>query len=76
MKESVARFIESGPVDEELCGAFAQDLYYEAGHFDDPAFYTRLAARLAGIAQARHTGGNVLFYLSAQPSFYPATVEL
>ncbi|MBI3694943.1 MAG: glucose-6-phosphate dehydrogenase, partial [Acidobacteria bacterium] len=68
MQEAVADFSESGPLDGGVWEGFSQGLYYEAGNFDDPAFYQRLAARLGQIAQARHTSGNVLFYLSTQPS--------
>ena len=32
--------------------------------------YQKLAAKLSEIEQERHTGGNVLFYLSTQPSQY------
>ncbi len=75
MKESVAEFSDSGPLDAGVWEGFSQGLYYEAGNFDDPAFYQRLAPRLGQITQARHTSGNVLFYLSTQPSFYATIVE-
>ena len=35
-----------------------------------PDLYQRLATRLGEIEAERHTGGNVLFYLSTQPSQY------
>ena len=70
MREAVGEFSESGPVDAAVWEGFVRGLCYEAGHFDDPAFYGRLAARLNHLAAARHTGGNVLYYLSTQPSYY------
>ncbi len=73
MKEAVAEF--SGPIDKDVWEGFAQGLFYEPGSFDDEAFYSRLAARLDQIAAARHTGGNVLFYLSTQPKYYTIIIE-
>ncbi len=72
MRESVAQFSESGPLDAEIWEGFAQGLFYEAGNFDDPAFYQRLASRLPQIAAARQTAGNAVYYLSTQPSYYAA----
>jgi len=75
MRESVDRFSENGAVDPEIWSGFEQGLYYEAGSFDDPAFYRRLGGRLREIASARRTGGNVLYYLSTQPSYYTTIIE-
>jgi len=75
MKESVIEFAGSQSWDNDVWEAFSQGLYYEAGHFDDPAFYARLAARLGRIAAARQTGGNVLYYLSTQPGHYATVAE-
>jgi glucose-6-phosphate 1-dehydrogenase len=36
----------------------------------DESAFTGLAARLKEIEESRHTSGNVLFYLSTQPSQY------
>ncbi len=70
MRESVEQFSGDGPFDREIWEGFSQGLFYEAGNFDDPGFYQRLAARCAAVAETRHTAGNVLFYLSTQPSYY------
>ncbi|HYM12360.1 MAG TPA: glucose-6-phosphate dehydrogenase [Bryobacterales bacterium] len=75
MKDAVAQFSESGPLDTGVWEGFEQGLYYLPGNFADGEFYKLLAARLGEIATARGTSGNVLFYLSTQPSFYPAIVE-
>ena len=55
---------------QDVWTAFAQGLFYMAGDFDDAALYPALDAKLKEIEAARHTGGNVLFYLSTQPSQY------
>jgi glucose-6-phosphate 1-dehydrogenase len=70
MCESVREFLEDSPFDQDVWAAFAQGLFYMAGDIKDAALYPALAARLQEIEQARHTGGNVLFYLSTQPSQY------
>jgi glucose-6-phosphate 1-dehydrogenase len=70
MHEALDHFLEDTPLEPELWGTFARGLYYLAGDVNDPGFYQKLGAKLAEIQQARQTGGNVLFYLSTQPSYY------
>jgi len=70
MLESVKQFSEDTKIDPEVWSAFAGGLFYVAGDIGDPELYRRIAAKLAEIEQARHTGRNVLFYLSTQPSQY------
>ncbi|MBI4909692.1 MAG: glucose-6-phosphate dehydrogenase [Acidobacteria bacterium] len=73
MKEATQQFLEDSPFDEALWEQFARNLYYVAGDLKDPAFYQQLKVQLA--AQETATGGNVLFYLSTQPSHYEPAVE-
>ena len=75
MRESVAKFLEDSPFDEDLWGSFAQGLFYVAGDVDDQTTYQKLAERLKEVEKARQTGGNTLFYLSTQPSQYAPTAE-
>jgi len=75
MRESVKKFIEDSPFDEEVWASFSQGLSYLAGDINDTAFYTQLGAKLKEIDDTRHTGGNVLFYLSTQPSQYGAAAK-
>src|SRR5258708_22566952 len=70
MRESVEKFSEDTKLDEEVWAAFARGLFYVSGDVSDPAMYQALAAKLAAVENERHTGGNVLFYLSTQPSQY------
>jgi glucose-6-phosphate 1-dehydrogenase len=74
MKESVAAYADS-PVEDAVWEGFSQGLFYLPGDFSDRSFYPKLAARLREIGEARHTSGNVLYYLSTQPSFYKTIVE-
>ena len=73
MRESVEKFLEDSPFDEDLWKCFAQGLFYMVGDVSDTAAYGRLAQRLEAIEAERRTGGNVLFYLSTQPSQYAET---
>src|SRR6266568_7198569 len=70
MRESVEQFSEDTKLDEEVWSAFARGLYYVAGDIGDAGLYQHLSEKLGQIETQRHTGGNVLFYLSTQPSQY------
>lgn len=73
MKQSVRQFLEDTPFDEALWEEFAKSLFYLPGDLKDPAFYQALASRLN--AHEAATGGNILFYLSTQPSHYEPVVN-
>jgi glucose-6-phosphate 1-dehydrogenase len=75
MRESVSKFLEDSPFDEELWDSFAHGLFYFAGDVMDRAAYKRLAERLREIEGERQTGGNHLYYLSTQPSQYAPIAE-
>ncbi|HTS28858.1 MAG TPA: glucose-6-phosphate dehydrogenase [Bryobacteraceae bacterium] len=70
MLDSVKRFSEDTKFDSDVWDAFAGGLFYIAGDIGDKDLYERLAKRLAEIETSRRTGGNVMFYLSTQPSQY------
>jgi glucose-6-phosphate 1-dehydrogenase len=73
MEASVREHLENSHFDEAVWEEFARGLYYVAGDLASPELYTALTARLATVSEERQTGGNILFYLSTQPSQY-ATV--
>lgn len=75
MREGVKEFLENSPFDEDLWGSFAQKLFYVAGDVNDPGMYRAIADRLNEIENNQKIEGNVLFYLSTQPSFYATVVE-
>ncbi len=75
MREAVSEFLEESPFDENVWNTFAQGLFYLAGDVNNPEVYRNLASRLSEIENTRHTGGNVLFYLSTQPSQYQAAAK-
>ena len=75
MHESVKKFLEDSPFDEDLWKSFAQGLFYLAGDVGDAASYTELGTCLKEVEESRQTSGNVLFYLSTQPSQYAEIAE-
>src|SRR5580698_4380806 len=75
MLEAVKQFSEDTTFDAEVWNAFAAGLFYVAGDIGDAALYESLASRLTEIETKRHTGGNVLFYLSTQPSQYARAAQ-
>lgn len=76
MRESVEKYLENSPFDPELWKSFANELYYVPGDLGDPEMYRALAAKLDQIGLSEQIDGNVLFYLSTQPSYYAPTVKL
>src|SRR5215472_11605022 len=77
MLEAVKKFSEDTEVEDDLWKTFAAGLYYVAGDIDNPKVYMDLAAKLKQVEEERNTGGNVLFYLSTQPSQYaPAALGI
>src|SRR5688572_2651448 len=77
MLEAVKQFSEDTQFDEDVWKAFAEGLFYVSGDIADAGLYQRIGQKLSEIESSRHTGGNVLFYLSTQPSQYaPAALGL
>src|SRR6201987_2078708 len=64
------------PVDPEIWSEFGDRMLYCSGNFDDPKMYEKLGQRLAESAKRLGTNGNVLFYLSVQPSFFATIAKM
>jgi glucose-6-phosphate 1-dehydrogenase len=75
MCAAVKEFLEDSPFDETLWEGFARGVFYLAGDLHDSQMFQNLADRLTEIERTRQTTGNVLFYLSTQPSQYGTTAE-
>jgi glucose-6-phosphate 1-dehydrogenase len=75
MLAAVKEFSEDTEVDPDVWNAFANGLFYVPGNFSDPGVYQKLGTKLTEVDQERHTGGNVLFYLSIQPSQYATVAQ-
>jgi glucose-6-phosphate 1-dehydrogenase len=75
MCEAVKQYSEETPFEDAVWQDFAAGLYYEAGDLKDRGCYERLGTRLSEVERDRHTGGNVVFYLSTQPDHYPVVIS-
>ncbi len=70
MLDAVKEYSEDTRFDQDVWNTFAAGLFYVPGDIGNDGLYQRLAAKLADVEASRHTGGNILFYLSTQPSYY------
>ena len=71
MREAVKKFSEDTKFDEDVWHGFRRRASSTSPATSaTPGCTQRLAQKLGEIEDARHTGGNVLFYLSTQPSQY------
>ena len=75
MHAALTEFPSENPLDEEIWKSFANTLFYVAGDTADPDLYKRIGEKLAEVDKRFETGGNVLFYLSLQPSQYERAAE-
>ena len=75
MLEAVKQFSEDTTFDADVWSGFAKGLFYVAGDIADAALYESLGEKLVQIEASQHTGGNVLFYLSTQPSQYAQVAQ-
>ncbi len=69
-REKMRAALAGTPLDEEIWRAFANTLFYVAGDTGDLELYRRIGEKLDEAERRFETGGNVLFYLSLQPSQY------
>lgn len=74
LKEDLARYSRSGPVDEGVWETFSRNIYYCRGDITDASAYGNLAnqAREFGVDGERR---NLLFYLATPPSQFGIAVE-
>ena len=66
---------EDSSVDEPALESFLEGLFYMPGNINDPEMYQQLDQLLKQLDHDRGTGGNRIFYLSTQPSFFPTIIE-
>ena len=75
MAKAIKEFSEDTKFDEDVWRTFAGGLFYVAGDIGDEKLYQDVARRVTEVEGTRNTGGNVLFYLSIQPSQYAAAAR-
>src|SRR5690242_18953157 len=74
MKESVSKFLEDAPFDEDVWKSFAQCLFYVAGDMNNPALYDQIHQKLDEVEKTQQTSGNALFYSYIKPSCYAEAI--
>jgi len=72
--EAAARFSRQR-ISEDTWAAFAGQIAYHRGAFDDADAYRSLAERLDRLDRERGTGGRRLFYLAVAPDQFPVILE-
>src|SRR4051812_35562162 len=60
MKDSVQKFLEDAPFDEDVWKSFAQSLFYVAGDLGNSASYDAIRDKLDALEKSHQTAGNVL----------------
>ncbi len=74
LREALARFSRTQPVDDARWASFAENLYYHCGDLADGAAYQSLAARINAPDDAalQH---NLVFYMATSPSHFGAVAD-
>jgi len=75
MRRGCEEFARRRPVDAAVWSAFARNLFYQQGAYDDPAAFARLKARLDEIDRTLGLPGNRVFYLSTPPSTFAPIIR-
>lgn len=74
LRQALNQFSRTKPVDDAVWNAFAKNVFYCRGEFDDPAGYKNLEEMLTGFGSAP-LRENLLFYLAISPSQFAEVVE-
>ncbi|MFL5306328.1 MAG: glucose-6-phosphate dehydrogenase [Polyangia bacterium] len=75
MRRGCEEFARRRPLDAAVWGAFARNVFYQQGAYDDPAAFQRLKVRLDEIDHALGLPGNRVFYLSTPPSAFAPVIR-
>jgi glucose-6-phosphate 1-dehydrogenase len=74
LRQSVAEFSRTKPIDRTVWESFAAGLFYVQGSHDEPDLYQALDERLTELEERRGTGGSALFYLATPPTAFGTIV--
>jgi glucose-6-phosphate 1-dehydrogenase len=75
MRRGCEEFARRRPIDDALWAAFARNVFYQQGAYDDPAAFQRLKVRLEEIEHTLGLPGNRVFYLSTPPSTFAPVIR-
>ena len=73
--EALKTLSDVGPLQERVWQPFSRSLRYQAGDYDDPEAFRKLAHRLDELDRDENLRGNRLFYLATPPDVYPKVIE-
>jgi glucose-6-phosphate 1-dehydrogenase len=73
--EAAKSISEVGPIDPQQWEAFASNLHYSPGDYNNPDSYAQLGKLLDELEAKKQTGKNRLFYLSTPPEVYKEIIE-
>jgi len=75
VRESLAQFARTHPIDETLWTALAARISCVSGPTDDPASFVRLREKIESVSHRRGTLGNVMHYLATPASGFAALLS-
>ena len=75
LRAACAEHARRRPLDSELWTAFAANIFYQQGSYDDPASFSALKTRLEGIERTLGLPGNRVFYLATPPSSFAEVIR-
>ncbi len=75
MREGVAKFSRTKPIDETVWAHFKEQIFYHRAEFHEEAGYQALQTFMQELDGRLGTKGNRMFYLATQPSFFTMICE-
>jgi glucose-6-phosphate 1-dehydrogenase len=75
MRAACSEFARRRPIDPDLWSAFARNIFYQQGEYEDPAAFLALKQRLADIERTLGLPGNRVFYLATPPSSFASVIR-
>jgi glucose-6-phosphate 1-dehydrogenase len=75
MKEAVAQFSRTKPIEESIWNHFQDHLFYHQSEFHEDEGYEKLKTLLQQFDTKYGTKGNRIFYLATQPASFPLICE-
>lgn len=74
MLDGVEKYSRTKPIDQDVWRNFSEHLFYHRSEFDNDEGYKSLKVLLGELDKKFETEGNVIFYLSVPPSYFPDIV--
>lgn len=75
MYDAINKYSRVKPIDQELWQTFSQQIFYYKSEFDNAEGYKKFDSYLKDLDSKFGTKGNRIYYLSTQPSYFPAVVK-